>query len=81
MTKLDDVVDFEAAKKRVENARKEQKEKDLEKRFKKAIGWKEKSKFKLKAKVKKSSGENGPKPKKSSSKSRNKPSKPPSKAK
>ncbi|MBV1921138.1 MAG: hypothetical protein KUG73_10690 [Pseudomonadales bacterium] len=74
-------MDFDTAKKRVENARKEQKEKDLEKRFKKAIGWKEKSKFKVKAKVKKSPGANGPKPKKTSGKSQNKPSKPRGKGK
>ena len=63
-----DVVDFDAAKKRVEAVRKEKKEKDLEKRFKKAIGWKEKSKFKAKTKVKvkKKNGANGPKPKKPS---------------
>ena len=50
MADSEDVVDFDAAKKRVETARQEQKEKDLEKRFKKAIGWKEKSKFKVKSK-------------------------------
>lgn len=79
MADSEDVVDFDAAKKRVETARQEQKEKDLEKRFKKAIGWKEKSKFKVKSK--KSSGSNGPKPKKSSNKPRNKPSKPRGKGK
>jgi len=77
MAESDDVVDFDAAKKRVEAARKEQKEKDLEKRFKKAIGWKEKSKFK----VKKPPGANGPKPKKSTNKPRNKSSKPRGKGK
>ena len=72
MAESNDVVDFDAAKKRVEAARKEEKEKDLEKRFKKAIGWKEKSKFKAKTKVKtkvkvkKKNGANGPKPKKPS---------------
>ncbi len=76
MAESDDVVDFDAAKKRVQAARKEQKEKDVEKRFKKAIGWKEKSKFK----VKKSPGVN-PKPKKSPNKPRNKPSKPRGKGK
>ena len=73
MAESDDVVDFDAAKKRAQAARKEQKEKDLEKRFKKAIGWKEKSKFK----AKKSLGANGPKPKKPP----NKPSKPRGKGK
>ena len=68
MAESSDVVDFDAAKKRVEVARKEEKEKDLEKRFKKAIGWKEKSKFKAKVRVKgkKKNGANGPKPKKPS---------------
>jgi len=66
MAESDDVVDFGVAKKRVEAARKEKKEKDLEKRFKKAMGWKEKSKFKVKANVKRPPGANGPKPKKPS---------------
>ena len=50
------VVDFNSARKRVEAARKEQKEKDLEQKFKKAMGWKDKRK------VKKKHGSNGPKP-------------------
>ena len=66
MAESNDVVDFDAAKKRVEAARKEEKEKDLEKRFKKAIGWKEKSKFKVKTKRKNAPGANGQKPKKPS---------------
>lgn len=55
------VVDFDSARKRVEGARKEQKEKDLEQKFKKAMGWKDKSR-KAKASVKKKHGGNGPKP-------------------
>ncbi|PCJ47561.1 MAG: hypothetical protein COA99_00700 [Moraxellaceae bacterium] len=58
MTDSDDVVDFDAAKKRVEAARKEQKAQDLEQRFKKAMGWKEKNKRKKKPSSK------APKPKK-----------------
>lgn len=58
MAGSDDVVDFDTAKKRVKAVRQEEKEKDLEKRFKKAIGWKEKRKVKIKKKP----GNNGPQP-------------------
>ena len=55
MSESDDVVNFEAAKKRIEAVNQEEKEKDLEKRFKKAMGWKIKRKAKGKTKVKKES--------------------------
>ncbi|MCG8668295.1 MAG: hypothetical protein MI867_02695 [Pseudomonadales bacterium] len=51
-----DVVDFSKAKEKVVQKRKDQREKDLEKQFKKAMGWK-------KARPKKKPpGNKGPKP-------------------
>jgi len=57
MPENNDVIDFEQAKQRVVDARQNQKEKALEKQFKKAMGWKNK------LKQKKKTGPKGPKPK------------------
>ena len=54
MSESDGVVDFEAAKQRVKVVNQDKKEKDLEERFKKAMGWK--TKMKNKSKVKKTKG-------------------------
>ncbi|OUS26267.1 hypothetical protein A9Q99_18725 [Gammaproteobacteria bacterium 45_16_T64] len=51
-----DVVDFAQAKKQVEETRKEQRAKDMEGQFKKAMGWKSK------AKIRKKPSNKGPKP-------------------
>ena len=52
MSESDDVVDFEAAKRRIKAANQEKKEKDLESRFKKAMGWKINNKTKANTKTK-----------------------------
>lgn len=52
-----DIVNFERAKQRVEETRKEKRAKDMENQFQKAMGWK------TKVKVKKKPSNKGPKPK------------------
>jgi len=57
MSENDGIIDFEQAKQRVVDARQNEREKALEKQFKKAMGWKDKRKSKKKV------GPKGPKPK------------------